>query len=84
MCEMCRVYYMTKGSIRGSCRHEHLTIYGEYSCLSQDSLLAQKEGIGSDRRVLAVEDGRERELCEQEVNQLDQWIRFASWEIISD
>ena len=84
MCEICGVHYRTKGSIRGSCGHEHLTIYGVYSCLSQESLLARKEGISSDGRVFAVEDGRERELIEQEVNQLDQWIRFASWELISD
>ena len=79
MCKTCRVYcYITKGSIRGSCKHEHLTIYDAYSCLSHDSRMAQKEGIGSDRRVCAVEDGHERELCEQEINQLDQWRRFVS------
>jgi hypothetical protein len=84
MCEMCRIYYMTKGPLRGSCEHEHLTIYSAYRCMSHDSRKAQKEGLGSDRRVCAFEEGIERELCKQEMNQLDQWRRFASWEIIND
>ncbi|MCJ7444006.1 MAG: hypothetical protein MUO26_05675 [Methanotrichaceae archaeon] len=84
MCETCRVFYMTQGQIRGSCKHEHLTIYDAYSCLSHDFRMAQKEGTESDRRVCAVENGYERELCKQEINQLDQWKRFASWEIIND
>jgi len=46
--------------------------------------MAQKEGLGSDRRVCAVEDGLERELYKQEMNQLEQWRRFVSWEIIKD
>jgi hypothetical protein len=43
--------------------------------------MAQKEGLDSDRRVCAVAAGHERELSEQENNQLEQWIRFVSWEI---
>jgi len=46
--------------------------------------MAQKHGLGSDRRVRAVEDGHQRELYEQETNQLEQWKRFVSWEIIKD
>ena len=80
MCEMCKVYYMTQGPIRGSCKHQHITIYDAYRCLSHDFRMAQKEGLDSDRRVCAVAAGHERELSEQENNQLEQWIRFVSWE----
>jgi len=46
--------------------------------------MAQNEGLGLDRRVCAVEAGHERELSEQETNQLEQWKRFMSWEIIQE
>jgi len=68
----------------GSCKHQHVTIYDAYSCLGHDFRMAQKEGLGSDRRVCAVEAGHERELSEQEINQLEQWSRFVSLEIIKD
>jgi len=46
--------------------------------------MAKKEGLGSDRRVCAVHAGHERELSEQEINQLEQWKRFVSWKIIKE
>jgi hypothetical protein len=84
MHEIYRVYYITAGPFRGSCEHQHITIYDAYSCLSHDFNMAQKEGLSSDRRVCAVENGHERELYEQEMNQLEQWKRFVSWELIKD
>ena len=77
-----KVYYITKGPIRGSCKHQHRVIYDAFHCLIHDFHAAQKEGICSDRRVRAVEDGHERELYEHEINQLDRFRRSALWQII--
>jgi hypothetical protein len=66
-----KIYYITKGPIRGSCEHQHRTIYYAYHCLRHDFLAAQKAGLLSDRRVYAVEDRHERELYEHEINELD-------------
>ena len=68
-------YYITKGPIRGSCKHQHRTIYWAYHCLTNELLAAQKEGLISDRRVYAVENGLERELYEHEINELDHLRR---------
>ncbi len=84
MDERYRIYYITKGPIRGSCKHQHRTIYDAYHCLRHDLRAAKKIGESSDRRVCAVEDGHERELYEYEINQLEQWRRLALWEIIKD
>ena len=67
-----KIYYITKGPIRGSCEHQHRNIYYAYHCLRHNFLAAQKEGLLSDRRICAVQDGQERELYEHEVNELDQ------------
>ena len=68
-------YYITKGPIGGSCEHQHRNIYYAYHCLRHDFLSAKKEGLLSDRRVVAVQDGQERELYEHEINELDHWKR---------
>jgi hypothetical protein len=70
-----KTYYITKGPTRGSCKHQHRTINWAYHCLTNDSRAAQKEGLISDRRVYAVENGLERELYEHEINELDHWRR---------
>jgi len=70
-----KTYYITKGPIRGSCKHRHRNIYWAYHCLRNDFRAAQKEGILSDRRVYAVENRHERELYEHEINELDHWRR---------
>jgi hypothetical protein len=66
-----KVYYITKGPIRGPCEHKHRTIDYAYHCLRHDYQAAEKDGILSDRRVYAVDNGQERELIEHEINQLD-------------
>jgi len=66
-----KVYYITKGPIRGPCEHKHRTIDYAYHCLRHDYHAAEKDGILSDRRVYAVDNGHERELVEHEINQLD-------------
>jgi hypothetical protein len=70
-----KTYYITKGPIRGSCKHQHRTIYWAYHCLRNDFRAAQKDGIFSDRRVYAVENRHERELYEHEINELDHLRR---------
>ena len=82
--ERYKIYYIATGPMRGSCKHQHRTIYDAYHCLRHDFKAAQSEGIRSDRRVCAVEDGHERELCEPEVNQLDRLRRSALSEVIND
>jgi hypothetical protein len=67
-----KIYYITKGPIRGCCDHKHRNIYYAYHCLRHDFLSAQKVGLLSDRRIFAVQDGQERELYEHESNELDQ------------
>ncbi len=44
MVERYRIYYITKGLIRGSCKHQHRTIYDAYHCLRHDFHKAKKEG----------------------------------------
>jgi len=73
----CIVYYITKGHIRGACEHKHRTIDYAYHCLRHDIQAAEKEGIRSDRRVLAVDNGQERELVEHENFELDYARRMA-------
>jgi hypothetical protein len=70
-------HYITKGLLRGSCEHKHRNIYYAYHCLRHDFLSAEKEGLLSDRRVVAIQDGQERELYEHEINELDHWRRVA-------
>jgi hypothetical protein len=75
MTEGCKIYYITKGPIRGTCKHQHRNIYWAYHCLRKDFRDAQKEGTFSDRRVYAVENQHERALYEHEINELDHWRR---------
>jgi hypothetical protein len=66
-----KVYYITKGPIRGPCGHKHRTISYAYHCLARDIQSAEKDGTSSDRRIYAVDNGQERELVEHEINELD-------------
>lgn len=74
--ERYKIYYITKGPNRGSCKHQHRSIYDAYHCLRHDINEARKSGGSSDRAVCAVDDGHERELNEQEINQLDHLRRL--------
>jgi hypothetical protein len=72
-----KIYYITKGPIRGPCEHKHRTIDYAYHCLRHDIQAAQKDGTFSDRRIYAVDNGRERELMEHEINELDYAKRMT-------
>lgn len=65
------IFYITRGQVRGPCEHKHRTIEYAYHCLRHEIQACQKDGIVSDRRIYAVEDGRERELVEREIYELD-------------
>jgi len=65
------IYYITRGPVRGACEHRHRTIGYAYHCLRHDIESAEKEGTFSDRRIYAVANGRERELLEHEILELD-------------
>ena len=65
------LYYITRGAKRGSCDHKHRTVEYAYHCLRHDIQSCQKERTVSDRRIYAVEEGRERELVEREIYELD-------------
>jgi len=71
------IYYITKGPIRGACEHKHRTVDYAYHCLRHDIQAAEKDATSSDRRILAVDNGRERELVEHEVCELDYARRTA-------
>ncbi len=70
-------YYITRGTIRGACEHKHRTIGYAYHCLRHDIKAAEKDGAFSDRRIYAVDSGRERELLEHEVYELDYARRIT-------
>lgn len=67
----CSVYYITRGAVRGPCEHKHRTVEYAYHCLRHGIQACQKEGTVSDRRIYALEDGKERELVEREIYELD-------------
>ncbi|MBP7069447.1 MAG: hypothetical protein KBA97_00045 [Methanothrix sp.] len=71
------VYYITKGPIRGACEHKHRNVDYAYHCLRHEIRAAEKEGAISDRRILAVDSGLERELAEREICELDYARRTA-------
>jgi len=72
-----RIYYITKGHQRILPAYKHRTINYAYHCLRHDIQAAEKEGTCSDRRILAVDNGQERELVEHENCELDYARRMA-------
>lgn len=68
---MCTTY-TTTGPVRGSCAHTHRTVGAARACIARDGAGVRKghgESAYSDRRVVAVEDGVQRELTEQEADE---------------
>lgn len=66
------IYYIARGSVRGSCGHKHRTLSAANACCQQDQRDCYGLGGGSysDRSVWAVEDGNRRELTENEHDQI--------------
>jgi hypothetical protein len=63
-------YYITKGSVRGSCGHRHETIKAAYECMMKDHDLYAQSGGRSDRIIMAV-DEHERSLDKMETVQFN-------------
>ena len=61
-------YYITKGTVRGSCGHRHETIKAAYECMTKDRDLYAQSGGHSDRVIMAV-DENERALDRMETVQ---------------
>jgi hypothetical protein len=73
------VYYIAKGSVRGECGHKHKTVEAAERCREKDvkSVLVNNPSTYptraySDRRVIAVEYGEERQLTEEEDGKIIQ------------
>lgn len=67
--------YTTSGSVRGTCGHQHHTVEAAAECMARDARACRSLGGGaySDRHVIAVVDGQERDLAEQEREDLWAW-----------
>jgi len=65
-------HYTTRGSVRGCCGHKHRTIEAANRCQRDDQRGCASQGGYSDRGIVPVEDGDERELTEAEYACLDQ------------
>lgn len=64
--------FTTKGSVRGSCGHDHRTLKGAVACLKRDQRGCAKQGGYSDRTVLlSTGEGLPRELWEEYDNLVD-------------
>mgnify|MGYP001583537204 FL=1 len=71
--------YRCLGPVRALCGHEHRTLSGAERCLYADQAVCSKQGGYSDRRIVGVTDeGWERELTDEEFEQLDQ-TRVRPW-----
>jgi hypothetical protein len=49
-----KTYYITTGSVRGTCPHKHRTESGAESCLQRDREGCNRQGGYSDRAVVEV------------------------------
>ena len=64
-------HYSTHGSVRGCCGHKHRTIDAAQRCVQSDQSGCKSQGGYSDRSVIVIEDGEERDLDEGEYAALD-------------
>ena len=60
------IYYITKGSVRGSCGHRQRTIETACECQHRDEVGCRKQGGYSDRSIRIIEGGEERLMTEGE------------------
>ena len=60
------LYYTCTGPVRGDCGHHHKTPQTAGVCYQRDDRACSKQGGHSDRRVVAVVNGRRRELTDAE------------------
>ena len=72
------IAYTTRGPVRGTCGHRHRSIETAAKCVLRDGRDCRSLGGGaySDRRVVAVEAGAERELTGDEFERYENEIAF--------
>lgn len=60
------MYYITRGSVRGSCGHKHRSIETAAKCVKRDMGSCNSQGGYSDRYVYKIEEGELVALSEDE------------------
>lgn len=58
--------YTLTGSVRGNCGHKHTTLSGAARCSVRDSDGCASQGGYSDRQLVVIENGSERDPDEEE------------------
>jgi len=58
--------YTTRGSVRGSCGHQHKTMAAALSCLMADQSGCRTHGGYSDRYIRVIDDAGERSMTRDE------------------
>ncbi len=69
--------YTTRGSVRGSCGHNHRTLKAAEKCIQADQARCRSQGGYSDRVTLVVSDGVSRPLTESEYEESLTYGRYA-------
>ena len=71
--------YTTRGSVRGSCGHNHRTIATACRCLKADQAGCRSQRGYSDRTIHAVDsDGTECDSTELTLAEHDEWEFYAT------
>lgn len=77
-----RTYYTTIGDVCGACEHRHRSAAAADACALRHHRAIRRGNVGSaysDRRVVAVDDGRVRELDEHERDQVAAASEATPW-----
>lgn len=71
-----KIYYFTKGNVRGKCGHKHSTESGALRCLVEDQSGCHSQGGYSDRSMYRSSDGARAVLIEMDDGgfYIDEWI----------
>lgn len=62
------LYYTCRGSVRGDCDVKHRSVGSAFRCCNKDHRDCATVGGYSDRYPVAIEDGDERRLTEDEAD----------------
>lgn len=60
------MFYTTVGPVRGECGHKHRFLHTAKQCLDRDMDGCVFQGGYSDRRIVVVDNGVQRELTDEE------------------
>lgn len=68
--------YITVGSVRGSCGHNHRSLKTAVFCMAKDQKSCYRRGGYSDRRIEYVNgDGSQRGLYDSEHRLVDEFLK---------